>query len=547
MPIETLPFAVPVMITMGLVLFLFGMSQLEDGISALGYETFKRWLSNSTASAAGSAFTGVVSTAILQSSSMVSLLVLAFAAAGALPLYNAIGVILGANVGTTVTGWLVATIGFKLSLQVLALPLMAGGGLLQLVAVRAGSLRAPGLALFGLGLVIFGIDLMVSVVEDLPLHWDIGALSGHGPWVYFLVGAAMAALIQSSSATIMITLAAIHAGVLGLPAAAALVIGANLGTTSTTVLGSIGGHAIKRQLALAQFVFNLAVSTAAFFMLLPLLPALLGWLAVDDPLYALVAFHSLFNLLGLLVFLPLLRPFSHWIGRWFLDDEDMDGSLLGQPAEVVDAALLATQRAVYEMRLRATVLNLHAFHLQPTQLQLSGTLQQDLDASFDKHIATDQLYILIKRQEADLLAFSFELQEQPLTPAQALQLQRQLREARAMIYSAKTLNDIRRNLLELRHNQREEINQWYKAHREFVKLSYRRYLPLAGADVLQPDQREILAGLSSDNEIHYLEANKRVSELAARHGVGGVELSTMLNVNHEVHHALKSLLLSIGD
>jgi hypothetical protein len=212
---------------------------------------------------------------------------------------------------------------------------------------------------------------------------------------------------------------------------------------------------------------------------------------------------------------------------------------------VVDAALVATGRVLYDIRLNSTILNLHAFHLHSRQLQLAGDLQRDLDACFDLHLGPEQRYIHIKQQEADLLAFSFDLQEQPLNAEQVSRLVRHTREARALVYSSKTLNDIRGNLMDLRHSPQAEVSGWYKEHCEFVKHVYRRYLPLAGELADAPVQREALAKLSNHNETHYLEAGDRVSAMASRDRVSGIELSTMLNVNHEIHHALKSLLASI--
>jgi phosphate:Na+ symporter len=536
---------VPAMLAMGLALFLFGMSQLENGIRALGYNTFKRWLSRSTASPAGSAATGVATTAILQSSSMVSLLVLAFASANALPLYNAIGILLGANLGTTVTGWMVATIGFKLSLQLLALPLMSIGALLQLLSDRFGGLRGLGTALFGLGLIIFGLDIMKDAVADLPQRWSLEALKGQGLWVYFLAGTAIAALIQSSSATMMITLTALHAGLLDLNAAAALIIGADLGTTSTTVLGSIGGHYIKRQLALAHFLFNVTVDLAAFFLLLPLLPTLLEKFQLQDPLYSLVAFHSLFNLLGLLAFLPWLKPFSRWIGRQFTSTTDFDRPLVGQPTAVPDAALVATGRVLSDMRLSCAVLALHDFQLQPEQLQLDAPLRRELDQSFERRISAEQRYATIKQQESDLLAFSFDLQEQKLDAQQVTLLGRQTRESRALVYSSKTLRDIRKNLVNLRHSSQPEVTALYKLHRNFIRICYHRYLPLARDEDFTASGIESLQQLLMDNESHYHEANTAVNAMAAQDAVSGIDLSTMLNVNREIHHALKNLFQAI--
>ncbi len=373
MPVTWLSLTTPAMLAIGLVLFLFGMHQLETGVRSLGYNTFKRWLSSSTASPAGSALIGVTVTSILQSSSMVSLLVLAFASAGALPLYNAIGVLFGANLGTTVTGWMAATLGFKLSLNLFALPMMATGALMQLVSVRLKWLLSLGTVLFGLGLIIFGLNIMKEAVADLPGQLNLEALQGYGLGVYFLVGAAIAASIQSSSATMMITLAALHAGMLDLSAAAALVIGADLGTTSTTVLGSIGGHYIKRQLALAHFLFNVLVDLAAFFILLPLLPRLLSVFSLQDPLYSLVAFPQPVQPTWPAAVSAILEdPSPTGLADASCPWREVDRPLVGQPTTVPDAALLAIDHVLSEMRLSSVVLGMHGFHLQPEQLQLTG-------------------------------------------------------------------------------------------------------------------------------------------------------------------------------
>ena len=323
-------------------------------------------------------------------------------------------------------------------------------------------------------------------------------------------------------------------------------IGADLGTTSTTALGSIGGHYIKRQLALAQFLFNAVVDLAAFFFLLPLLPIVMTALSLSDPLYSLVAFHSLFNLLGLLIFLPLLKPFSHWIGGRFLKADRAGQSLADQPVAVPDAALLAIERVLSIMRLDAVVLSLHAFQLRPEQLQLNGDLLSDLASHSTEHEGMDQRYRGIKQQESELISFSFDLQGQTLTSEQVSRLERQTREARALVYSSKTLNDIRENLASLRHSKQSEIIDWYKYHRSFMKRIYSHYLSLANKGVHTPVDRESLAGQFNDNEKHYRESNERVSTMASSDKVAGIELSTMLNVNGEVHHSLKNLLQSLS-
>jgi phosphate:Na+ symporter len=533
-------------VLMGLALFLFGMHQLETGVSTLGYAAFKRWLIRSTDSATGSVGFGIGATAILQSSSMVSLLVLAFASAGVLPLFNAVGVLLGANLGTTVTGWMVATVGFKLSLQQLALPLMAAGAALQVFQPRRERLRGVGILLFGFGLLIFGLDLMKTAVEGIAHTWNLAVLQGYGPWLYFIAGGVIAALIQSSSATMMMTLAALHGGLLDLQSAAALVIGADLGTTSTTALGSIGGHVVKRQLALAHVIFNLVVDTGAFFLLLPLLPSLLSTLGLTDPLYSLVAFHSSFNVIGLLLFIPLLGPYSTWIGRRFLRNQEAGTSLAGVPADVPDAALVATANVIREMRAHTVVLSLQTFELSVDDLGLPPSLTGEASTAAERDLSLPERYREIKRQESDLLAFTMDLQAQPLNEEQVKALSAQGTQARILVYSSKTLSDVQHNLVTMRDSTLPEVCGLYDLHREFVRSTYAEYLQLvaSGDDGAEESaqQREDREEILARNEAHLQAANDRVREIAAGDLITGSELSNMLNANREVHHAIKNLL-----
>ncbi len=531
----------PVLIVIGLALFLFGMDRLEAGVRALGYDTFKRWIATSTASPVRSAGLGIVITALLQSSSLVSLLVLAFASAGVLPLYNAVGVILGANLGTTVTGWVVASIGFKLSLSQLALPAMAIGAVMQLLPERRRWLSGTGCAVFGLGLILFGLDIMKDAVAALPELWDLSAFTEFGPWVFFLLGAVVAAVVQSSSATMMLTLAALHGGLIDLPSAAAVVIGADLGTTSTTALGSLTGHAIKRQLALGHFLFNVAVDVAALLLLLPFLPQLLGVLGLADPLYSLVAFHSLFNLLGLLVFLPVLRPYADWLGRRFSTVGEA-GRLPGHTTQVPEAALAASAAALHVMRMDTVVLALHQFHLRPETLALPAGVASPLLQRYDERMRVTERYAALKDREADLLRFSMSLQEQALTATEAEQLHRQVREARALVYSSKTQMDIRENIAALRHAGDSELEALYKFHRKFARKVYGDYLQLMGEGASAGVVDEVVTALIQANDEHYREANALLRSLAAARAVSEPGASSVLNVTRDIHHSIKDLL-----
>jgi len=535
----------------GLGIFLFGMSRLEAGLHDFSGARLKRWLMRFTGTPLSSAGFGVGVTALLQSSSMVSLLVLAFASAGLMPLYNGIGVILGANVGTTATGWLVATIGFKLDLEELAIPLFGLGCLSQLLLKPDTRYRALGQMVLGLGLLLFGLSLMKASVAGLPQSLDISVMQGQPPLLYLIVGMLLTALIQSSSATMMLTLTALHAGLINLPAAAALVIGADIGTTSTTLLASLTGSAIKRRLALAHLVFNLTVDFCAFVLLLPLLPQMLWLLQVQDPLYSLVAFHTCFNLIGLCVFLPFLKPYSRWIGKRFQSASGQVSLLERMPTEVPDAALSAMAEEVRQLWMQGVTNNLEHFAVSAGEL-----LPTDHHAWADRlaqHLSSsgwEQRYETLKDREDELMHFALRLQQQPLSTEQAQQLSRLLEMARALVYACKTIKDIHRNLADLQSDdqrvQSRDISAGqFHVQRDFHRQFYQRLMHLILGKHSRDYMREELDSLFALNDAHHQRLDAQLYS-GAQTGSDGTQLSTRLNVNREVHHANKSLLHSLS-
>ncbi|NNL54200.1 MAG: Na/Pi cotransporter family protein, partial [Woeseia sp.] len=233
----------------GLGLFLFGMHQLENALTRLAGRSFKRFLRRHTTPPIRGVLAGALSTAALQSSSVVSLIVLAFVATGIVSLAGALSIVFGANLGTTATGWIVATVGFKLDIESIALPLIAAGG--AGVALARSHWRVGSLSrlVLGFGLMLLALAFMKDGVASVSGQFDPAALAGQPLIIFLLVGMLISAVVQSSSATIMLTLSALNAEILTLPAAVAVAIGGDLGTTSTSLLGAIAGSAAKKRVA----------------------------------------------------------------------------------------------------------------------------------------------------------------------------------------------------------------------------------------------------------------------------------------------------------
>ena len=281
----------------GLGIFLFGLFMMEESIRQLAGRSFKTMIRRYTGSRLKGLVTGIVSTGILQSSSAVSLMVLAFMGAGLITLTNAIAVIIGAKLGTTVTAWIVALFGFKFEIEAFALPMIGIGGLGLIVLARSPRYVNVCKLLVAFGFLFHGLDFMKTSVEALAAAIDLSILADFGVWVFGVAGIAMTAVMQSSSATIAVILATLFSRLIDFRSGAAMVIGANVGTTVTILLGAIGGIPAKKQAAVSSVVFS---AGTALVLLLALRPAL--WLVLDvfnfadQPVLGLALFHTLFNL-----------------------------------------------------------------------------------------------------------------------------------------------------------------------------------------------------------------------------------------------------------
>ena len=361
----------------GLGLFLLGMYMLEQGLRGLGSRSMKKFLREQTRSPFRGVITGTVVTAFLQSSSLVGLIVLAFVGAGIFELRNALGIILGSNLGTTFTGWIVTLIGFKLDLENFAQPMLALGALGTVFLRQDSKPYFSSNLLLGLGLLLMGLDQMTAAFNALAGNMDVSIFQGRNLFYYLLAGFLLTAVIQSSSISMMILLSAMYTGIVSLDEAMPFAIGANLGTTSTVLLGSIKGTSEKRRVAYSHFFFNLATGILALMFLPVFRYVITGVIGISDPLYSLVAFHSLFNLAGILVFLAFLEHFVRFL-YWLVRDEEEDVCSYIQhvPAEVTDAAIVAIRQELVAMIVDAMKLNMHCFRIKTGSVSRDTSFQE---------------------------------------------------------------------------------------------------------------------------------------------------------------------------
>lgn len=330
----------------GLALFLFGMQNLEQGLKSLAGGQLESWLSRSTATPAKGLLFGTAATLVLQSSTLVSLLIIAFLSSGLITLAGSIAVLFGANLGATSGIWLLALAGQNLSMAPLAMPLLVFGVLLGFSGDKG---QAIGRFLLGISLIFLGIDEIKQGFASFgDLRLDRYSAQGlQGVLLFMGVGTLITVVLQSSHATLMLTLAALANQQLELPQALAIAIGSNVGSAvSTGVMGMIGSARSGQRLALAHVVFNGTSAILALGLIAPMTwlvqqaAALVG--LGDNPLIQLAMFHTLFNVMGVLVFWPWQQQLARTLERCLPDPLEPEVLIATRPEQV-----LQTTRARY--------------------------------------------------------------------------------------------------------------------------------------------------------------------------------------------------------
>lgn len=305
-------------------MFLYGMNMMSSGLQKAAGNGLRRFVSSITSNPVKGVATGLGVTAVIQSSSATTVMVVSFVNAGILTLTQAIGVIMGANIGTTFTAWIIALFGFKADISILAVPLMAVGFIMSIS--KKGRIKDIGEIVVGFSLLFLGLSFMKNSVPDLQSTPEvlsfIQSWSGHGVWsviLFVAVGTVLTLVLQSSSATVALTLIILNMGWIKFDMAAAMVLGENIGTTITANIAAAVGNVNAKRAALAHTVFNVfgvIWAVALFPYFLKLISLIINGIGLGNseqtPLYSISMLHTVFNLINtslLIWFIPLIEKF----------------------------------------------------------------------------------------------------------------------------------------------------------------------------------------------------------------------------------------------
>lgn len=524
----------------GLGLFLFGMNVVETALRGMAGRNFKVFLRKHTENKLKAIASGALVTALLQSSSVVSLIMLAFVGAEVVSMQNALAVVLGANLGTTLDSWVVATIGFNFEIERFALPMIGISGILLVLFNQNKKIEYASYFTIGVGLLFLGLGYMKDSVGSLVENLNLQDYADQPLIILVGIGFVVTAIIQSSSATLAITLTALYANALTLEQAAAVVVGANLGTTIKLLISATGGHASKKRVALGNFIFNVTVTLIAFILLKPIISFISSTMAIRDDLISLVLFQSSINLIGIVLFFPFLKKFTRFLERWFIEKDPPLSIYLSKVSpdvpEAVEAALEKETLRFIRLSIRY---GLRVFDFKETTISSLAAYQEK-----DNHQDTARIYENLKKLEGEIAVSYAQVGEQNLSSEEKSHMLRLVGAVRSAMHSAKSMKDISHDLEDLTNSPNEFRNNQYNVFRIQAKsflIDASELLEMKDRDDLFKAFYNLQNKIKSEND-EYLKS----VYLKIKPGIiNDVELSTLLNVSREIFLSGNLLLESI--
>ena len=454
----------------GIAIFIIGMFFMQDGFKQLSGGILEKLLEKFTSNTLYAILTGFLSTSVVQSSTIITLIVVSFLSAELLTLVQAVGIVFGSNVGSTTTAWIVSSLGVDVKISTYAFPMLVFGVVLRFF--KSNGVKGSGNVLLGLGFIFLGISYMKDGFDIMKNSIDLAsyAMEGYlGIIVYILIGILITVVIQSSAATLAIVITALNADSITYVNAIALAIGANVGTTLTTILASFASNENGKRVALIHFLFNLISATfitILIYQFIDLTDFIAPFLGVSDNNYGmkLALFHTIFSVTGVILLTPaisLLVKLSEKLIQKKVSSASkpkyLNQSVLSNP----DASLAALRKEIINLYENCQKAMLHALNIHTTGLtretlkvQLSKELtiiDTDIDEIYQKNLKSLYSEIIKFSSFAQENMFDFQHKKTDELKRAAVLLVEVLRDTR----------DIQRN-----------VNFYLKSKNEYIKEEY---------------------------------------------------------------------------
>ena len=417
-----------------LALFLFGMKTMSEGLEKFAGDRLRSILAAMTKNRVMGVLTGILITALIQSSSATTVMVVSFVNAGLMTLAQSIGVIMGANIGTTVTAWIISAVGFKVNIAAFAIPLLAIG--MPLIFSGKGNRKSIGEFIFGFSFLFMGLSFLQEAATAMNIGDMVAGMLAHVPQdsfftiiLFVIVGALVTMIVQASAATMAITLMLFDMNIpgFGFEQAAALAMGQNIGTTITAFMASLTANTQARRAALAHMFFNVFGVVVFLIVFYPACDAV-SWVVENlmgggNDLFKLSAFHTAFNIINTLLLIGFVKQIEMFVCRVLpMKAQDEDYRLRFISGGLLSTAELSIMEAQKEIRSFAERCQRMAGFV-PTLLETKDEME------FNKVFARIEKYENITdSMEMEIASYLNKVSEGRLSDASKTQIQKMLRQ-----------------------------------------------------------------------------------------------------------------------
>jgi len=523
----------------GVAIFLIGVMLMEESLQVLAGRRFKLFLKKQTQNKLKAIGGGAIVTAVLQSSSIVGLMVLAFVGAGIIAMQNALAIILGANLGTTVSNWIVALVGFKVNIENIALPVTGIAGLGYVIFNKTSPLHNWSRFLLGFSFLFVGLGYIRSGIEEIVNQVDLAQYENSPVIVFVLVGFIITTIIQSSSATMALTLSALFTGAISLHAAMAITLGSEVGTTIKLFIASIKGTAVKKRVAMGNFLINIITVSFVLLFLSTVNRLITEIIGIKDNLIALVFFQSFVNIFGIILFYPLLNVLGRFLDNRFrsADDETMFIHKVDvkEPSTALDALEKETNHFIELVcNYALSCFEIHDKKQQGTKLNKRYLENNILEK-----------YEYIKFLYGEIHSYYIQMQKTTTNKEDVEMLDRRMSAIRNGMYAAKSFKDALPDKEQLQNSSNEIKFEFYKETRAEVEKFCK-----AVQELLKENKEDKAKGLT---EIYrsvtsgYTTTLQHLYKEGTAGHVNETEITTMLNFNREIFTGFKSLVFAAKD
>ena len=541
----------------GISILLVGMVMLEEGFKVFTKGPLQRILKNATNKLYKSITAGAIVTALIQSSSLVSVITISFISAGLISLSGGLGLVFGANIGTTATAWLVAAFGLKIKISVLAMPMLIFGVVFSFQ--KKATLKGVGNVLAGLGFFFLGIHYMKEGFDVFKDYIDLSqyAISGFlGVIIYTGLGIILTTILQSSSATLALILTALAAGQIEYENALALAIGANVGTTITAGLGALGSNSAGKRLALAHFIFNITtglVTMALIFPLARLVSILSDSFNISSTNYTLklAIFHTIFNVLGVLLMLPFIKVLERFLMRFFTEDHNkkdisepkyLNPAVLKFPGSVITALINESKylfkKSVFEIVAHA--LNIHRSDI--TSSDKVKTIVKNSTEDLETNVE-DLYYSKVKTIYGEIIKYASNAQSTLSLNRSQIDAISDVKVAnRMMVEIIKDARELNKNITLVRDINNKALQREYDSYRKKI-IKVLRVVYLFRTEDDSEKYALKLKALKAEAKANIRQSNKSIDKLIRKDLITAEMASSLFNDYSNVNNMIKKLII----